>query len=173
LAAQEYDPAIPTGQIREHPKNPNEGDMGLLERSMSAHRDHRFREAVSKGAPAPGHWLEVDDDGAEEIMAMDNESTRRGENNRAKLLALLQPMDDARLARAGFIATDVADLVALLHAPDLGELARGAPAEEDMWPMLRFRVSPADRERFYEVTDPAEDKSDTGRLVYLLDAAGQ
>jgi hypothetical protein len=160
LAAQEYDPAIPVADIREHPKNPNEGDMGLLERSMAVHGfygdilvqrstgyilagNHRYREAVRLGATAlPGNWLEVDDDGAEEIMAMDNESTRRGANNRAKLLALLQPMDDARLARAGFRPADVTDLVALLRPPGLDELAAGLgePGEEDGWPTVTVRV---------------------------------
>jgi hypothetical protein len=112
LADQEYDPAIPVDSIAEHPDNPNEGDVGVIEESMQAHGfygailvqrstrlilagNHRHREAAALGAETlPGFWLDVDDDTAARILSMDNESTRRGRTNAAKLVALLKPLPE-------------------------------------------------------------------------------
>jgi hypothetical protein len=131
LAAQEYDDAIPVGSLTEHPANPNVGDVGVISDSLDAHGflgavlvqrstgrvlagNHRLRTAVAKGATTlPGFWLDVDDDEAEEILAIDNESGRRGTYDEGKLIALLTRRSDSPrgLKPAGFTDARLADLL--------------------------------------------------------------
>jgi ParB/Sulfiredoxin domain len=124
LAAQEYDPEIDLGQVHEHPGNANVGDIDVLGESMDEHGfygtilvhrptgnilygNHRYRVARAKGATTlPGMWIDCDDEAAAKILAVDNESTRRGHSDEAALLALLEPLSDLR--GSGFTAADLA-----------------------------------------------------------------
>jgi Pyridoxal-phosphate dependent enzyme len=151
LAAQEYDPAIDVATISEHPGNPNEGDTGVLDESLAEHGfygailvqrstryilagNHRHREAVAAGATTlPGFWLDVDDEQAAKIMAVDNESTRRGRTNAAALVALLRPMTDLR--GSGYTE---AQLAALLRGEG------GAPGGPHPRLADRFLIAPFD-----------------------------
>lgn len=130
LAPQEYDPAIPVGQISEHPDNPNEADTALLEESLAefgfvgavvVRRDtrqviagnHRYREAVAAGAQAiPGFWLDWDEETARKWMITDNDTARRGRIIQAKLLALLEPM---KTLPPGYTTATVEDLAARIR----------------------------------------------------------
>jgi Pyridoxal-phosphate dependent enzyme len=155
MAAQEYDPAIPLDSITEHPENPNEGAMGVIEESMEALGfygailvqkatryilvgNHRTREARALGAVTlPGFWLDVDAEEAARIMSVDNESTRRGHVNKEKLLALLRPLIPTPTALRGTGYTKEG-LLALLRGDDTNP-APPAPTLAD-----RFLVPPFD-----------------------------
>lgn len=152
LAAQEYDPAIPVATITEHPDNPNEGNTGVLDESLAEHGfygaiivqrstcyilagNHRHREAVAAGATTlPGFWLDVDDEQAAKIMVVDNESTRLGRTNAARLVALLKPLTDLR----GTGYTE-AQLAALLRGQGEGGADKRPPNLAD-----RFLIPPFD-----------------------------
>jgi hypothetical protein len=100
--------------------------------------NHRYRVACAKGAPTiPGFWLDLDDDQAARLMAGDNEAGRRGTYDKAKLLALLQPlvMTETGLP-PGFKMATVDDLLAELHPeppdePDFPPPSTGSNDESD------------------------------------------
>jgi hypothetical protein len=107
LGPQQFDPAIPVESISEHPRNPNEGDIGAIHESMGQHGfvgaimvqrstgyvldgNHTYRTAVAKGAlTLPGFWLDVDDDEALRILMDINHTARLGRDDLALASALL------------------------------------------------------------------------------------
>jgi hypothetical protein len=119
VAAQEFDPEIAVSSISEHPQNYNRGDMGAIEESMVAHGflggigvqrstgfilfgNHRYREACKLGAPSlPGFWLDVGDDEAARILAVDNRTSMLAKPDESRLLALLAPLRDQPRGLAG------------------------------------------------------------------------
>lgn len=134
LAPQQFDPAVPIADVGEHPRNPNEGDVGAISLSMDDHGfygailvqrstgyilrgNHTYRTAVLKGAAAvPGFWLDVDDDEAARIMLDDNHAARLGMDNQAALADLLRALaaSDAGLP-ATYDGDDLDNIVAGLE----------------------------------------------------------
>lgn len=189
VADQEYDPAIPVDSVSEHPKNYVMGDIGAISESIDAHGffgavivqrssrrivagNHRHRTAKMKGASTvPGFWLDCDDDEAERILAVDNRTARLATFDDAALLDLLVGIatSSGDLKGTGYDGDDLDDLRQMLTPPDLEKLGGGGgPKDNDLWPVLRFKVPPAVRDRFYQATDPAEDQTDEGRFFWML-----
>lgn len=191
VADQEFDPAITVSGISEHPKNYNQGDIGAISESMDAHGffgalivqrstgyviagNHRLRTAAMKGAETvPGFWLECDDDEAERILAVDNRTARLATFDDAALLDLLVGIAtrSGDLKGTGYDGDDLDDLRQMLTPPDLDKLGGGdggGDKDQDLWPVLRFKVPPAVRDRFYQATDPSQDQTDEGRFFWLL-----
>lgn len=97
--------------LKEHPQNPNKGDLVTLEESIdengwygavTAQRstgyilagNHRYKIAKKKGArEIPVIWKDVDDETAVKILLVDNESTRKGEVDEAILEELLAGLE--------------------------------------------------------------------------------
>jgi hypothetical protein len=190
VAPQEFDAKIPLDQMRPHPENYNQGDVGAICESLDSHGfygavivqratgnilagNHRYFAAQAKGAKTlPGFWLDVDDEDAKRILAVDNRTAKLATVDESKLVQLLASVFSTPkgLAGTGYDGDDLDDLVQQLQPPDLGKLGGGGgPSEGDLWPVLRFKVSPETRDKFYAATDDAEDKTDTGRFAYLLD----
>ena len=151
IADQEYDPAIPLDSISEHPDNPNQGDDDYV---MSSLRHHgfwgailvhketkqiiaghtRWRTSQAAGAKTlPGFWWSGSAEEAAEILAYDNESTRRGRNDESKLLALLTKAREREggLERSGYNEGEFMDLAELLRGQDLTGVPTGAHWAED------------------------------------------
>jgi hypothetical protein len=188
LAPQEFDPAIPVSALTEHPENYNQGDIGAIHRSMERHGfyggvivqrssgrilagNHRYRTATQAGAThVPGFWLDVDDDQAEEMLVDDNWSSSLATFDEAQLVALLTRRQEAGRLPATVSADDLDDLLQQLQPPDLGSLggAGGGVGEKDLWPEIKVRVSPPDRQRFYDLTAGATTLTDEGRFLFLL-----
>lgn len=98
--------------LKEHPKNPNKGVVELIYESIDENGwygavvaqkstgyilagNHRFRAARQRGAKEiPVIWRDVDDETALKILLVDNESTRKGENDEALVEELLQGLVD-------------------------------------------------------------------------------
>ena len=134
VIGQRYDPCIPLGQLVEHPANPNQGDEGAVCQSLDAHGFYgavlvqestgivfagntRLRSARSKGmAGIPGFWCDVDDDTRDRILSVDNEATRKGRNDEARLVALLTGLaqQPRGLEGTGFDGDDLDALIAAL-----------------------------------------------------------
>ncbi len=134
MAPQSFAEAVPIDQMREHPANPNEGDVGAIDEALAVHGfygavgiqqstgyllwgNHRYRAAVARGATSlPGFVLDVDDDQAEELMANDNGTAAKARRDPAKLLALLQRRAESSRGLLGtsYTGDDMDDLVALL-----------------------------------------------------------
>jgi len=127
VAPQRFEAEVPLGKLSEWPGNPNEGAEAVLSESLdrfgffgavyaqeSSGRmiggNHRLRKAHERGAPSlPVIWIDVDDETAEAMLLVDNESTRRGTNDPAKLLAMLRRQPD--LTGTGFTAARLEALV--------------------------------------------------------------
>lgn len=115
---QTYDPAMPVDWIVPHPDNPNEGDQKALEESIDElgfygailvrqideyefqllGGEHRWKDAIGRGEKTiPAIVLhDVDDDKALKVLLGDNEITRRGRYNQAKLAKVLRTLPDTR-----------------------------------------------------------------------------
>jgi hypothetical protein len=193
MIPQEYDAAVPIEKLQFHPDNPNEGDVGFLCTVLDSNGfggavlaqkstgilidgETRVRAAMAKGNKTlPVFWLDVDDEKRDYLLAEYNEATRRGRNDESKLLALLTRLASTPrgLDGAGFDGDDVEDLRQMLNAPDLQGLggSGGGAESDDLWPVLRFKVPPDVRDKFYEITDAAEDQTNEGRFYWMIEQA--
>lgn len=150
VVPQRYEANVPLSQLHPHPANPNQGDLGLLATLIDANGfavpvlaqestgilidgEHRYVAARQKGMDAlPVVWLDVDDDTRDRLLASLNESTRRGMNDEAKLIALLSGLADTPkgLAGSAFDGDDLDEMIARQNPdadrPDRGELLDAA-----------------------------------------------
>lgn len=144
---QRYEEHVELSRLVPHPANPNESDLGLLCDLVDANGfagavlaqestgllidgEHRWRTALEKGMTGlPVLWLDVDDDQRDRLLASLNESTRRGRNDEAKLVALLTGLAQTPrgLEGAAFDGDDLDALMAELN----GEQGGGRPTDGD------------------------------------------
>jgi hypothetical protein len=178
LAEQQFDPAIPVESISEHPANPNQGDIGAISESMDAHGfygavlvqastgyilagNHRYRAARMKGAASvPGFRLDVDDDTAARILAVDNRTAKLASVDEAKLVELLTgaAMAPRGLAGTGYDGDDLDYMIGLLGGnvnPDAGSDGGWAESEEEQ----------AARK---QAVDSYNDRSQGGAMVEMI-----
>lgn len=131
---QRYEAHVPLDTLVPHPANPNQADLGLLCDLVEANGfagavlaqestgilidgEHRWRTALEKGMTGlPVLWLDVDDDQRDRLLASLNESTRRGRNDEAKLVALLTGLaqQPRGLEGTGFDGDDLDALIAAM-----------------------------------------------------------
>ena len=135
--AQRYDPAVPVGDLVEHPDNPRRGDEAALDASMEAHGfygavlvqastnrilagNHRTRVARRRGeATVPALFLDVDDDQARRLLLVDNRTNDLAGYDDRDLAAVLAALEaDGGLAGTGYGAEDLAELLDRLAGPD-------------------------------------------------------
>ena len=136
LVPQEYE-IVPADQVRLHPDNPNQGDVGAVAESIEANGfygallvqrstgyvlagNSRVQAAVAKGlGDVPVIWADVDDDRARRILLADNRTAQLASYDEAALTALLQELavTDDGLAGTGWDGDDLDDLLANF-APD-------------------------------------------------------
>lgn len=129
----------------------------------------RWLVPVSRG------WSSRDDDHAFRYLLAAN---RHGENGGwldemlAAGLQLLRDTEDG-LRGTGFTSDQMDDLLASIAPPgNLGDLTAkyGDPGESDLWPVLRFKVSPRSRSRYLTLVEGVEG-SDADLFDHLLDLA--
>lgn len=132
LLNQSYDPAVRCDTLLLHPDNPNEGNVGLISKSietlgfygscvvqLSTRRilagNHRYKGALENGAETvPVTWLDVDDDTARRILLMDNKAGSEATMNEPALQELLKKIlgDTGTLEGTGYTNEELDDLVA-------------------------------------------------------------
>jgi DNA modification methylase len=130
---QRYEEHVPLDRLTPHPANPNQGDLGLLSELIEANGfagavlvqastgiiidgEHRYRAALEEGMTGlPVLWLDVTNDERDRLLASLNESTRRGRNDEAKLIALLTGLAQTPRGLEG-TAYDGDDLDAMIAA---------------------------------------------------------
>lgn len=123
---QEY-AVVDVDRLRLHPANANEGDKEAIRESIEENGffgavyvqkrtgfiiagNHRWREAVTLGAQEiPVIYLDVDDELALAILAVDNRSTRLGKDNEQRLAAILERLAQRPngLAGTGYSSVDL------------------------------------------------------------------
>lgn len=194
---QEFDPAVPLDRLTPHPANPNQGDVGLLCELIDANGfagavmaqkstgiiidgEHRLKAARARGmATIPVLWADVDDDKRDRLLAEWNESTRRGHNDMASLVALLQGLESTPQGLAGTAfdgdALDrmVAELNQPLVIPDAPTEARYAEDEDEAEARRNAIAGYTDRKAGGALAEmilvfTQDDRAEVGRL---LDAA--
>lgn len=142
--------AVPLADLRPHPKNPNQGDVGAIAESIETvgfygvvvaqkpngsrktgrilAGEHRWRAAKADGAEAiPVCWVDVDDDEAERIMVGDNRIARLAAIDREAQVTVLEAMalSDRGLAGTGFDGDDLDHFIAMLEKAEEGEGQNG------------------------------------------------
>lgn len=136
LGPQEFDPAIPVEAISEHPRNPNQGDVGAIHQSMAAHGfvgailvqrstgyvidgNHTYRTAVGQGAThVPGFYVDVDDDEALGILMDKNHTARLGADDLALAAALLMDLRSRGNMPATYDDDDLQQIMEDLNGPN-------------------------------------------------------
>jgi len=195
LLAQEIVQA-PIDDLTPHPDNPNEGDVGAIDESVSAlgnvfyqvifvqrstgrivAGEHRWRTLKARGSQvAPVVYLDIDDEQAMRILVGDNEIAR--ERSRPKYDVLAQVLLDlAQQSSAGIKGTGyddemLNDLLALQTGPPaLADVLQqhGNPQDGDFWPTIRLVVPQEMKKRYLARVGHLADDQD--RLRLLLDAA--
>lgn len=131
------DDAVPVDLLVEFHKNPNKGDVGVIRESVRENGglfrgvvanvgtltgrpheilagNHTWKSAKAEGkAVVPVDWVDVDDQRAVKIMAVDNAAAKKGKVDNDVLASLLVDLDD--LAGSGI--TD-AELAKMCGGPD-------------------------------------------------------
>lgn len=140
LVPQRYEAFVPFDSLTPHPRNPNEGDLELLDELLRVNGfagamlvqegtrviidgEQRMKTAREAGlAGCPVIWLDVDDPWRDRFLASWNESGRRGVNDMRKLVALLQGLEvtPQGLAGSAFGGDQLAAMVAALGGDGLG-----------------------------------------------------
>jgi site-specific DNA-methyltransferase (adenine-specific) len=151
MIPQRYEPHVPLDRLTPHPMNANDGDRGLLSTLLDANGfggavlaqestgllidgETRWRTALEKGMTGlPVIWLDVDDDSRDRLLASLNESTRRGRNDEAKLVALLTGLAQTPrgLEGAAFDGDDLDELMAALNGEQGGGGGAGGGDPDD------------------------------------------
>lgn len=157
----ELDPAVPLTDLRPHPKNPNQGDVGAIVESIetvgfygtvTAQKprngrkhgrilagEHRWRAAQAENADTiPVSWLDVDDDTALRILLADNQIGRLAQLDQAAQAAALQALasTDLGLSGTGTDADDLDLLLADLAVPAFAPTPDGQPRLDQLNPIM-------------------------------------
>jgi ParB-like chromosome segregation protein Spo0J len=129
---------VPLGELTEHPRNANMGDLGAVIQSIEANGfygalvvqrstghvlagNHRLKAARSVGLErVPVHYVDVDDERALRILLADNRTTRLGMDDDTAIATILLELASTteKLEGTGY---DGEDLDALLRSISDGE----------------------------------------------------
>jgi hypothetical protein len=125
--------------------------------------------------PVQRGWSSKNDEEAGAYLAAANLLTTRGGWHDDGLATLMQLVatTEAGLAGVGMTDTELADLLASLAPPpsldDLG--ARyGDPQESDLYPVMRFKIAPALKERWLRLAGGVSN-DDAAQFAYVLELA--
>ena len=151
----ELDPAVPVDQLRPHPDNPNQGDVGAIVESIetvgfygvvTAQKprngrklgrilagEHRWLAAKAEGAESiPVNWLDVDDEESKRILLGDNQIARLASLDMAAQAAMLTALagTDRGLAGTGTDGDDLDQLLNDLANQDIHPQPEPPPPDE-------------------------------------------
>lgn len=128
---QEFE-SVPVGKLTPHPDNANVGAKARIAESMDVNGfygacivqrstgfilagNHRWEVAVEEGATeVPVLWVDVDDEHAKRIMAVDNPTNRAGYTDDERLASLLSSFGPENLRGTGYQREDLDALLAKL-----------------------------------------------------------
>ncbi len=167
-AEQEYAQAS-VKDLRPHPKNPRQGDVGAIHESIEANGfygaivaqrgtgyilagNHRYKAAVQSGAKqVPVIWLDVDEATATRVLLADNRTNDRASYDNAALAEILAELAAGPgLEGTGYDGDDLDALIADLGGEpkkklsgDLDQVPDDAPARckpGDLWLLGEHRL---------------------------------
>lgn len=148
---------VSVNAIKEHPQNPNEGDVGAIMESIKANGfygalivqrstgwilsgNHRFQAAKHIGMKkVPVFWIECDDRQALKILLADNRTAEMAIRNEVQLSELLVQLDvDNDLTGTGYDGDDLDALLNKLNE-DVNELVDEEPEPQPSGATKSFR----------------------------------
>lgn len=151
LVAHRFDPACPVDQVRPHPENVRQGDIGAIYTSIRANDfygalivqegtgyilagNHRYAAALDAGlTELPVYWVKVDADRARRILLVDNRTSDLATYDQAALVKLLDEAKETTvgLHGTGYEASDLEELRAeaqrALQPPEIEQPAAPVP----------------------------------------------
>lgn len=148
MLPQEFEAEVPIDSLEYHPRNPNQGDLGQIGRSIEVNGwwgtvlvqkstryilagNHRVEALRHQGAEnVPVVWVDVDDEMAQRIVLADNRTGRLGSDNEAMLAELLTALAPTELSLDG-LGYDGDDLDRMLK--DLNPPEPEPPEEKRGW----------------------------------------
>lgn len=173
----------PIDAVRQHPRNPNNGDVENLMESIKVNGfytaitairatgeivagNHRYQALLGLGATQiPVIWLDKDATGALRVLVGDNESSRMAQMDQAAQLALLQDLAESEIGLIGTGFTD--DKMELL----LAQIAQ--EAEMPIGEGQGFGAGQAPSGLYQVVIDFQDDETGRDELfAELVDRAG-
>jgi hypothetical protein len=186
---QRYDPAVPIGQLIEHPENPRKGQVDLIGESITANGfygavyvqestgrviagNHRLRAARAVGeATLPVIYLDVDDERARRILLVDNRAGDKAGYDDTLLAELLAGFD-GDLSGTGYDDTDLADVLNRMSPPTLDQLGDKhgtTPLPTDTWVTVAWRVPAITAQRLTHYVNALPGQSEADRIAALVD----
>lgn len=173
----------PIDAVRQHPRNPNNGDVENLMESIKVNGfytaitairatgeivagNHRYQALLGLGATQiPVIWLDKDATGALRVLVGDNESSRMAQMDQSAQLALLQDLAESEIGLIGTGFTD--DKMELL----LAQIAQ--EAEMPIGEGQGFGAGQAPSGLYQVVIDFQDDETGRDELfAELVDRAG-
>lgn len=162
IVEQSYE-VVPVGKLKQHPKNPNKGNVGVIAESIEQNGfygacvaqkstgrilagNHRWAGAKQAGAKTvPVIWLDVDDETALRIMLVDNRSSDLSTTDAELLADVLKSLPG--VAGTGYSQDDYDALMGAIESSDIGQL------EEAITAPPRFTLGSDDDDEEYEKAD--------------------
>lgn len=134
MIVQSYDPAVPIGELIDHPENHRQGDVGAIHESIEANGfygavlvqrgtnfilagNHRRKALAQRGAETvPVIWLDVDEQQARRILLADNKTADMADWDYSGLVRTLQDLhSEGGLAGTGFAPEELDELLAEIN----------------------------------------------------------
>lgn len=186
---QRYDPAVPVGDLTEHPENPRRGQVEVIGDSIAANGfygavyvqestglvvagNHRLRAARSRGeATLPVIYLDVDDDRARRILLIDNRAGDQASYDDSLLAELLAGFE-GDLAGTGYDDTDLADVLNRLSPPSLDQLGDRhgtTPLPSDTWVTVAWRIPAVLAQQLNHYVNALPGATEADRIGALVD----
>jgi ParB-like chromosome segregation protein Spo0J len=182
----------PLDSLAHHPENARQSNIGEIVESIKANGVFRAlrcqtstRYIVAGNGEydalkilgyetAPVQWLDVSDALALDILIADNgtsDDATYDETAHAELLTRLAQTREGGLLGLGWSAERYEDLLRVVAAPDLGDLAHqlGDPNEAALWPRIIVAAPPELVERFKAVLARMPGATPHDQLSALLD----
>jgi len=191
---------VPLVQLRTHPRNPRQGDVGAITESLRAFRQQKpvvaqRREDGPHIIIAGNHlylaacalgWQEMaavvapmDDRTALRYLIADNRTQERGSTDTTALVDILAELAMVgALDATGYDGDDVDDLLRLIEAPpDLAALAAKYgdgqdQLPEDFWPRIMLRVQTPVFARWQALWKGQAGETDSEKLLGIIQTAG-
>ncbi|RPE39763.1 ParB-like nuclease family protein [Streptomyces sp. Ag109_O5-1] len=180
---------VPLDELTSFPGNAKRGDVASIQ--VSIRRNGQYRSLIVRQVEngplivlAGNHTMQAlkaegyetarceivtcDDAEARRINLADNKLAEMGTYDNDDLVELLSYLD-GDYEGTGYNEHDIEMLIT--PPPDLDSLADelGDPEEDDLWPILRFKVPPNVRDDFYDLSTGCEVPDDDGaRFIFIM-----
>ena len=148
---------VKIGELKQHPLNPNQGDVGAIVESLEAHGYFRpvLVQKSTMNIIAGNHTVQackidglteidvivhdIDDDQALRIMLADNETANKAQNDPAILTDLLESLihSEFGLTGTGFTGEDLDDLIAEFKPEPMAEIKEPGEMEPPIDPVTK------------------------------------